>query len=347
MKLITKSLTTLMLAAGLMINVSAQDMHLSQFDAAPLFFNPALSGNYDGLHRFIGNWKSQWSTYGTGLLSYDKMLPEEFSLASGKFGVGAMVLYDRAGETKYGYTSIKLMPSYHVPIIPNNILFLSAGLDVTMTNISIDETKVITGEDIDPNTGESKSGYEGMQTSVWNTDVGAGINAYTLIDEVYPVNLGITLHHLFRSGKSSISEAKLEDGRRFSVNANSILKLSDRFAFLPSLIWIKQAKYNQINVGTFAKYSFTKTPYAVLLGAWYRINDAAIVGAAVEFPGIKPNHLVNLGVSYDITASEFNVLGKEDKSKVKPNSFEISLKYIIRKGSFKYTPPAKLNPVNF
>lgn len=53
--------------------VFAQDAHLSQFDAAPLFYNPALAGTSPCEHRFIGNMKHQWGgVYRNYLLSYDR-----------------------------------------------------------------------------------------------------------------------------------------------------------------------------------------------------------------------------------------------------------------------------------
>ena len=306
MKLIIKSLIVVFVFAGIATKTYSQDLHLSQFDAAPLFFNPALSGNFDGIHRFIGNYKSQWKTYNSVLLSYDRMLPEKFNVAGGKFGVGGIVTRDQAGETSYGYTQIKFLPSYHVPIIPNDILYLSAGLDFTATQNGIDKTKVLPGSQIDPETGEYIMGYDNLNTNVWYFDMAAGVNAYTLVKGIYPVNLGITLVHLLKPGKSLVGQSQVNNPRRFNINANTVIKIDSNISLLPSLIWLKQKPSDEVNVGTFARYSFKTSPYAVYLGTWWRINDAVIVGAAIDFPGFQPNHVVNFGISYDFTASTFN-----------------------------------------
>jgi len=317
-------------------------MQLSQFDAAPLFFNPALSGNFDGIHRFIGNYKSQWKTYNTGLFSYDRMLPDKITYGGGKFGIGGMVTWDKAGEIGYGYTQVHLMPSYHITVIPNDVLFLSAGLDLSYTQNSLASDKVVLYYDQLGNPVYGSSFSEDL----YYFDISAGVNAYTLY-KGYPINLGLTLHHLAKPGKSPVSGGQIYNPRRFSINANTIVKVTENTAFLPSLIWINQKPSNQVNLGTFFRYSFNKPPYAAYVGSWYRWGDAVIVGVALDFPGFKPNHLVNAGISYDITASDYTSGVSNDNSKISSNSIEFSIKYIIKKANFKYTPPAKLNPTNF
>jgi type IX secretion system PorP/SprF family membrane protein len=347
MKLIIKALVVVFISTGIAVKSYSQDLHLSQFDAAPLYFNPALSGNFDGIHRFIGNWRSQWNVYNSALFSYDAMLPDKFSVAGGKFGLGGIITKDQAGVNTYGYTNLHLLPSFHVPIIPNNILFLSAGIDLTMTQNGIDKSSVVTGSMFDPTTGNSTSGYNGLNTSVWYFDMAAGINAYSMVQGKYPINLGITLCHLLKPGKSLLGANSLGNPRRFNINANTVIPIDSNISLLPSLIWIKQNPSDEVNVGSFVKYAFKKSPYAGYLGTWWRVHDALIVGAAIDFPGFQPNHVVNVGISYDITLSGFAKSSTWDTRTVGKNSIEVSLKYIIKKGLFKYQPPVKLNPVIF
>jgi type IX secretion system PorP/SprF family membrane protein len=346
MKLIIRALVIVFISTGIAVKSYTQDLHLSQFDAAPLFYNPALSGNFDGIHRFIGNWKSQWSTYNSVLASYDAMLPDKFSLAGGKFGAGGIITKDQAGENSYGYTQIKFLPSYHIPIIPNDILYLSAGLEFTMTQNGINKNTVTTGSMFDAN-GNVIPGYNGLNTSLWYFDMAAGVNAYTMVKGKYPINLGITLSHLLKPGKSLIGGSSINNPRRFSVNSNTVIRVDSNISLLPSLIWIHQNPSNEVNVGTFVKYAFKKIPYACYLGSWWRVKDAIIFGAAIDFPGFQPNHVVNFGISYDVTLSSYRKSVTWDTKKVSANSIEISLKYIIKKGLFKYIPPVKLNPVIF
>jgi len=344
MKLIIRALVIVIISTGIYVKSYSQDLHLSQFDAAPLFFNPALSGNFDGINRFIGNWKSQWKVYNSTLLSYDQMLPDKITLAGGKFGFGGLITRDIEGTLNYGYNQVHLMPSYHIPIIPNDILFLSAGLDLSMTQNVIDPSLGKLPSNIDPLTGNETTGINGITKSSFYFDLAAGINAYTMIKGKYPINLGITLSNFMKSGKSLITKSTENISRRFSINSNSVIRIDSSFSLLPSLIWLHQNPSNEVNVGTFVKYAFKKSPYACYLGSWWRVNDALIFGAAIDFPGFQPNHVVNFGISFDATLSSYSKSVQWDKSKVGANSIEVSLKYIIKKGLFKYIPPVKLNP---
>ncbi len=59
-----------------MYSLHAQDFHLSQYDAAALNTNPALTGAFRGNYRLHGHYRNQWSTvatrpFTTGLLAFD------------------------------------------------------------------------------------------------------------------------------------------------------------------------------------------------------------------------------------------------------------------------------------
>ena len=58
------SVTALILISNILFPTSAhaQDIHFSQFYASPLTLNPSLTGNFDGLMRFGGNYRNQWAS---------------------------------------------------------------------------------------------------------------------------------------------------------------------------------------------------------------------------------------------------------------------------------------------
>src|SRR3954468_278812 len=96
-KLFKISLWFIFLSVGKII---AQDFHLTQYDAFPLYMNPALTGNYLGEtghdYKIHSVYRTQWralatkpySTYGVG---YDQKLQKE------RFGVGGYILNNRSG----------------------------------------------------------------------------------------------------------------------------------------------------------------------------------------------------------------------------------------------------------
>ena len=84
----------LLLTIGLMFNqVKAQDFHLSQYDAAALNANPAMTGVFKGDYRIHGHFRTQWmaiatNPFTTGLISFD--------MNKGKWGFGGQLANFRA-----------------------------------------------------------------------------------------------------------------------------------------------------------------------------------------------------------------------------------------------------------
>ena len=49
--------------------VTAQDPHFSQFFSSPLTLNPAFTGKFFGTYRVAGNYRNQWPTINNAFTS--------------------------------------------------------------------------------------------------------------------------------------------------------------------------------------------------------------------------------------------------------------------------------------
>lgn len=342
MKIVKKIALLSVVALFLSVGSFAQDIHLSQFDAAPLFYNPALSGNIgeNGTGRIIMNYKSQWSTYNTFLVSYDQVI-NNFKVLGGFLAAGVMINTDYAGETSYGNTQLKLIPAFHRGF---DKFFLSAGVDVIMNFNTIDESDIILPDDL--NGTDPSNQYTLENSTDFYADLDIGIDLGFYIQEARnPLNFGITANRVLGSGGTFIGDSP--NFQRYSFNANTILDITPVIALKPSFILQFQEKYNEINFGTYLRFNtqkLTKTVKNIYIGGWYRWDDSAIAGIAFDFPGFTKDHLINLGISYDITVGDYYNSSKWDNtSSVGKNSFEISLKYIFKKGKFTFTPGGIIN----
>lgn len=323
--------TCFILIFSVIIGISgySQDVHFSQFDAAPLYFNPAQAGLFDCDQRIIGNYKGQWSTYNSIMISYDQPIPK-FSFAGGYFGAGALLIADYAGETSYGNTLLKLMPAYHSDVIPGT-LKLSAGLDIMMNVMSIDESKVLLPGGIDPITGAPSAGVDFDNPTRFYADLGLGLNGVYQLRPDLPINGGVTFFRLFGSGGGGIASDYVHPNyRRYSLNANSAIPVSQSIVLLPSAMYLRQKLNQQLNFGSFVQFMMQdKTPLldAIYLGVWHRYGDAVIVGFAFDKP-VSSTLNMNLGISYDVTVSSFRASDKWQNTKnVGTDSFEISIKF--------------------
>jgi len=326
-------------------NSFSQDVHFSQFDAAPLYFNPAQSGLFDCDHRVILNYKSQWSAYNTFMASFDQPIPL-IKFKGGTFGAGALINSDYGGEISYGNTHLKLMPAYHKDIIPT-VLKISVGLDIMMNLMTIDENSVVLPGQIDPITGQPTPGADFSNPTQFYADMGIGVNAMYNLENDLPINGGVTFYRLFGSGGGGIaSNTSTTNYRRFSLNANSIIPLNSTITFLPSFIFLNQRIYNEMNFGTYTQFAvgqYTPVIDALYLGVWHRYGDVLIFGFAFDKP-LSENITMNFGFSYDLTVSRFR---DSDKwiytNNVGTDSFEFSIKLINCRKEIIANPPGIIN----
>lgn len=339
--------SAILIVAGFMYSFG-QDTHFSQFDAAPLYYNPALAGVNECHNRIYTNYKGQWGTYTTLMASYDQHL-EKIQLFGGTIGIGGLVVADYAGESSYGNTQLKLMPAYHYTVIPGT-LRISAGLDMMCDIMSIDEANVALESGIDPVTGKKIAGWSDYEhTTRFYCDMGLGLNAQYNINPTFPINFGITFFRLFGSGGGGLAVAKDDMGnnyRRFSLNANAVWPINTHFTLLPSFIYTNQKKYNEMNFGSYVKYGvgeYTKIVDAVYAGVWYRVKDAIIFGLMFDKP-LNKKWTLQLGCSYDVTVSDFRKSNKWASTRnVKGDSFELSLKLLNCRLPIRVNPEGIVN----
>ena len=115
MKKTTLRILSLSCAIVLAVAVQAQDIHFSQFYMSPLNLNPAMTGVMNCNHRFVANYRNQWSSilkqnaYNTYSLSYDQKLPVG---RYDYFGIGGTLWGDKAGTSEFATLQARLSGSY-------------------------------------------------------------------------------------------------------------------------------------------------------------------------------------------------------------------------------------------
>lgn len=334
-KIYKKALVSIIILSLFAVRAHSQDVHFSQFDAAPLYFNPALAGLIDCNNRILGNFKTQWGTYNSAMISYDQGIAK-LTTARGKFGLGGFVNVDYAGATSYGNTLFELTPAYHYEVIPSK-LTLSGGLAAMFNYSTINESNVRLPNGIDPITGQPIYGGSDLEnTSQFYWDLGTGVNAKYMVNENLPVNLGFAIKRLLGNG-GGLEDKSNDNYRRFSVNSNAIVPINTTVSLLPSLIYVQQNRYNELNFGSYLKYNtaqITRIVDAVYVGVWYRWNDAVIMGISAD-RAIGESWVMNFGFNYDLTVSDFRSSNKwKSGNNVRSDSFEFSIRLMNCKVPF-------------
>ena len=118
------TISVLIFLTGLL---NAQDAHLSQYDASPMYINPGMTGMYKGDYRAYINYRNQWSAVGnkpwtTYAVSYDRPYK--------RYGMGAFVMNNQAGIGGFNVLNFVLSGAYEITQDPKLYNHLSVGLQL-------------------------------------------------------------------------------------------------------------------------------------------------------------------------------------------------------------------------
>ena len=98
--------------------ISAQDIHFSQFYESPLLLNPAAAGSSPTDFRFVLNYKNQWKSIGTPYktiaLSYDQRFYLNKKKKGNHLGIGVNLFNDKVGLSTLTTNQMNLNVAYHL-----------------------------------------------------------------------------------------------------------------------------------------------------------------------------------------------------------------------------------------
>ncbi|TDG37375.1 type IX secretion system membrane protein PorP/SprF [Pedobacter changchengzhani] len=284
----------------------SQDHIFSQFYNAPIYLNPALTGQFEGSFRFNGLYRNQWSGL-SGDLSY---ITASADLNLPQYSSGVGITFNRSNEGTAYLTKNNVALSYSF-IIPGDDFTLSFGLQGGVTSQKLNWDKLVFGDQVDVRYGYipgSISGAERPQIdSKYYFDAAAGAN---FVFKNFMIGAGI--HHLNRPDES-LSGFKARLPVRTSANLSYKITLNpeqfdkDGTYLIPSVVVYKQVNVITFSMGTQYKYR------GINAGIWYRSdgsntgNDAVVLSVIFDIFSKKNNgEKIRLGLSHDATTSKLN-----------------------------------------
>lgn len=302
MKIKLKLLLLLLLPLGL----SAQDFHLSQFDATPHYINPALTGIYfgdDANYRIYSDYRSQWGALGvkpfsTYYLAYD--MPYKL------YGFGGYVINHRNGRG--GLNTIQVMPSaaYKISNETNTPHNLSVGAQIGIIYRSFDPNHYTYDQQFSVNapSGFDQNIFSGenfVKTSTLKLDANMGV-FYKYKNTEWKAHpwVGFAVYHVTKPNQSFTGIEKDKTPMRLVMQVGADYKITEEIRTTPMILYMNQAKAHELNIGTVGFYHIKDTKYDVLLGLNYRVKDAFIIQAGAKYD----RHIFAL--SYDINTSYLN-----------------------------------------
>jgi type IX secretion system PorP/SprF family membrane protein len=294
---------------GLVLSVSLNaqdlDLHFSQFQLAPLQYNPAMAGLFEGDYRFSGVYRRQWQNvpvdYQTSGAGMDAKLPLKFD-APGFFSLGGLINHDEAGDAQLRYTELSLMGSYAYPLGPGKWLSLGVQGSYIQRRFSDQNLKwdrQFDGELYNPALSPQED-FRATQTSLF--DLSTGLSGYYRPEDRLFFSMGIGIKHLTRPAVQFTDEAPQRWAMLYNTHLMANVPLSGeldaRFYILgqlqgPSEEWISTAGLR------YHLPSGLSLPLALGVHLGWRVGDALI-------PSVEINYGPwTAGLSYDINTSAF------------------------------------------
>lgn len=303
-----------------------QDIHFSQFFFAPQMLNPAEIGAFDAQYRANANQKTQWrevsQPYSTFAISGDgrlAFLPE-------KVAVGAALMNDRAGDSRFNTFSLLIGGSYTHPLFGSSEHKLRGGLQLGISQISINEDALsfdnqYNGVVYDPNlpTGESL-----RRNSRWFPNVNVGATYTYAPESRKSITGGWALHNVTQPDQSFYNDLGVRLPVRNALYATGSWMIAEDFDLMPAVRWMQQATFSEVILGSAVRYILLdeRSLYrAVFAGYFGRFGDSGISMIGFEVDDWR------FAASYDINVSQLQTASRNR------GGFEFSLQYLFNRNA--------------
>jgi type IX secretion system PorP/SprF family membrane protein len=283
----------------------AQEPNFSQFIASPMSINPALAGSSDADWRVVSNIRRQWigniSPYSTQTISIDgklKTLQDQ-----SYFGLGGMVLSEKAMDGLYKSNFVNLNASYH-QALDNNGNGISVALGVVNNSTRVDLGGLTFDQQL------SSSGFNqalpitemNLGNSTSFTSATAGL-LYTYDAEFSFLNLGISGYRFIKTKRSLMNDPTKKIAPRYSAHADFGTAINETISANFSALHLIQDGMSVTSLGAIMGIQHGQTGFEqkkirmVNFGLYYRVNDAITPYVGYVFNGFQ------FGLSYDVNAT--------------------------------------------
>jgi len=284
----------------------SQDIHISQFWVSPIAINPAACGFFDGNLRLGFNYRDQWTSftkaYRTTGMSADFPLVKRPSKQD-IFGMGIILDYDQAGDSKLTTMRGNLTFSYAHALNYRNNNFLMGGISLGGGQRSWDYSKLSFDAQwydniYNPLLGSNEIFYG---TNFWFSDVNLGIQWFYQPGFLSFYQVGFCVSHINRPNMSMVKD-EYRLPVKWAVHGLVSIEAHTSIAILPVAYLAFQKEYKEFLLG--ATYSHTLPidvrgfKNKINIGVFYRWNDATYLATGMEW------RRLTFSISYDFNVSK-------------------------------------------
>jgi type IX secretion system PorP/SprF family membrane protein len=293
----------LLLFVGGISPLYGQDIHFSQFFNSPLSLNPALTGNFDGDWRVIGNYRNQWRSlnfpYKTLSASYDRQI----YINKNHLSAGFLIINDNSGNIALKTNKIYASGAYYRTFNNNRV---NVGLQIGYVLNRIDYSGAILPDQYNPISGmfdlpstlvADKSGY---------LDINIGFT-WTKKIRIFEPQVGFAFYHLNQPNQSFVGGVDKLPIRN-TIHASLKTNLSPVFFVKPAAMFHTIMGAKDFMLGSEAGINIQGNRYnikEVTAGFYVRNLVVEKVDAMVFMFGAQYSNL-SIQLSYDVNVSSLN-----------------------------------------
>ncbi|RME93441.1 MAG: type IX secretion system membrane protein PorP/SprF [Bacteroidetes bacterium] len=328
--------------------LSAQDIHYTLFNMAPLRTNPALTGAFEGTVRLGGIYRGQWFTVnGSGDIHTPSFYADAPIIRGFRdkdwVGVGLMFLQDNAGPFNLNTSIGGLSAAYHLALNKKGTSMLTIGgqygqvqrgLDLS-DNTPLAEINIplsFGGQEMnfsDPLLGGGgMGGSTTIEKSINYTDISGGLLLRTELDKESSLELGVAALHLNTPGAglgaggtgTTPNQGARDSDRRMTMIAHGEYRrlLDEKWSISPTFFWQTTAGGgNEISLQAWANRK-VNSDFTLNFGLGWRAADAAKILLGADYKDVRA------ALSYDINLSSANTITNY------VGGFELAAYYIIK-----------------
>lgn len=312
----------------------AQDHHFTQFYAAPLQLNPALTGAFDGKYRVGGVYRDQWRAlldqpYQTFAFGADmRFAMNQTGSAKDKLGVGITFMNDRVNQIGFSTTQLGVSAAYHKSLNAFNTQYLSAGLQFGLNQRNVNYDYLSFQDQFDGISKFDKTSFEKLPENNFGFgDLSLGVNYTSAPKGKTGLFVGLAMHHFAQPNISFYDSPDILPNKlfiRYSAQLNVAIPVNRRVTFTPRVLAALQGPHLEMNLGANLRSVINTTGTAIHIGAWARpvknLKNISLDAVALLF-GMEFDNIL-LGLSYDLNIPTLTNYKKFQ------NAFEISLVYL-------------------
>ena len=313
-------------------NCFAQDFHLSQFDANPLYLNPALTGERLNKQKGVilyANYRDQSASYSKSSASFSSIAVGVDVPLHHRLSIGQFIGNNRSVDGVFNSFNILLSGAYKIISSndDNNRHNLSVGLQAGLLNNSMNNKTFLYASQYSPTSSTGfdnniPSGEVYSQLSYYKFDYNFGVYYRTKSkNDKLVITSGFSVYHIGRKDETTVVSNTI--GMRINAHASAIYSVSSKIKITPLFLYMNQYKVEEYNIGALMNYVMQEN-YEPIIGVSL-VHKKAVVfqaGLMVKHSTFRLSYASPLSFfrSYNTQALEFSFLHTSNRKFHKPPS---------------------------